>query len=164
MTIRKTAMSELNQVCRIYAWARDFMRGSGNPNQWSTAYPPPEIVENDIVTGKSFVCMQDDDIAAVFYFNVGLEPTYAIIDGQWLNDGPYGVVHRIARSEYFKGAGAFCLDWCFEQCGNVRIDTHRDNMPMRRLLDKKCFIYCGIIKLANGKERLAFQKAENYLN
>jgi len=216
-------MRDFGDVCDIYAQARVFMRESGNPNQWKDSYPPGEIIESDINSGKSHVCVCGDTIAAVFYFSVERDPTYEVIAGQWLNDEPYGVVHRIARargafgaaggkagtgneaeakaeaevggkaesaaegdSEYEvklggdskpepkieiepkreiesevksgAGVGAFCLNWCFEQRGNIRVDTHHDNAPMQRLLDKLGFTYCGIIWLANGEERLAFQK------
>ena len=158
MTIRKTAVDDIDEVCRIYAWARQFMRETGNPNQWTNEFPNKEIVSDDIQEGKSYVCLNDGEIYAVFYFNVETEPTYSKIDGTWLNDEPYGIVHRIARSSKAKGAGAFCLEWCFEQCRNVRIDTHRDNSPMISLLNKLGYSKCGIIWLENGDERVAFQK------
>ncbi len=35
------------------------------------------------------------------------------------------------------GIGAFCIDWAFSKCGNLRIDTHGDNIVMQipKLLD-----------------------------
>ena len=158
MVIRKTTMGDLDDVCRIYSWARDYMRECGNPNQWTNEFPTREIIEADIRAGASYVCVSEGEIAAVFYFNVEQEPTYSKIDGGWLNGEDYGVVHRIARSEKAKGVGAFCLDWCFEQCRNVRIDTHRDNAPMIGLLNKLGYDYCGVIWLENGDERIAYQK------
>ena len=41
---------------------------------------------------------------------------------------------------------------------SIRIDTHRDNIPMQKMLNKNGFIYCGIIYLLDGKERFAFEK------
>jgi len=158
MIIRKSTESDLEEICRIYEYARAFMRGHGNPNQWKDTNPPPEVIGRDINSGKSYVCVRDSKPVAVFYFSVESEPTYAVIEGGWLNDEPYGVVHRIARSEGAEGAGSFCINWCFEQCHNLRVDTHRDNAPMRRLLEKAGFTECGTIWLANGDERLAFQK------
>ena len=40
----------------------------------------------------------------------------------------------------------------------VMEDTHRDNTIMQHLITKHGFTYCGIILLANGDERLAYQK------
>ena len=160
MTIRKSTERDLPEIFRIYEDARRFMRESGNPNQWKNTNPTIEMIEGDIKTGTGYVCEKDGEIAAVFYFNIEIDPTYGKINGKWSNDEPYGVIHRIARDRNAKGAGEFCINWCFEQCGNLRIDTHEDNAPMRRLLGRIGFEYCGIIWLENGEERLAFQKTQ----
>jgi RimJ/RimL family protein N-acetyltransferase len=153
-------MGDLEEICRIYADARAFMKENGNPNQWKDGRPGKDTAEGDILAGKSYVCVNEGEIVAVFYFAIEHDPTYENINGGWQKDGVYGVVHRIARSRASsaKGASHFCLDWCFRQCGNLKIDTHQDNVPMRNLLAKLGFAHCGIIWLANGEERLAFQK------
>jgi len=158
LTIRKTTVQDFPEIDRIYADARDFMRETGNPNQWKDRHPALDVIESDIKAGKSYVCVHDEEIVGVFYYSIETEPAYLIIDGQWLDDAPYGVVHRIATARSFRGAGAFCLNWCFDQCLNLRIDTHRDNAPMKNLLNKLGFTYCGIIELEDGDERLAYQK------
>lgn len=87
------------------------------------------------------------------------DPTYMrIYDGDWINDSCYGVVHRITSTGNVKGAASFCLNWALEQCGNIRIDTHRDNIVMQHLLDKNGFKYCGIVYVEDGTERIAYQK------
>ncbi len=157
--IRKADMGQLEQILKIYAHARQFMAEHGNPNQWGNVNPPAEQVKRDIEAGDSYVCMAGEEIAAVFYFRIGEDPTYRIIEqGRWIDDGPYGVVHRIAASGIVKGAGSFCVGWAFARCGSLRIDTHRDNLVMQNMLKKNGFTYCGIIHLENGDERLAFQK------
>ena len=161
MVIRKTTIADLDAVMAIYAHARTYMQESGNPNQWHNHHPPKEIIENDIKSGLSYVYESESGIAAVFYFNTEVEPTYSKIQGQWLNSEPYGVVHRLARGPGAKGTGAVCLNWCATQQPNIRIDTHRDNAAMLKLLDKLGYVYCGIIWLANGDERLAFQRVQD---
>ena len=81
-----------------------------------------------------------------------------IKDGAWLNDRPYGVVHRVACASRGRGLASHCLNWCFEQWGNIRIDTHRNNIPMQKMLEKNGFSRCGIIFVEAGPERIAFQK------
>ena len=81
-----------------------------------------------------------------------------IYEGQWLNEAPYGVVHRITSDGTIRGAASFCLNWAFNKCGNLKIDTHRDNIVMQHLLDKNGFKYCGVVYLENGSERIAYQK------
>ena len=46
----------------------------------------------------------------------------------------------------------------FSQCGNLKIDTHENNVVMQNLLKKNGFTYCGRIYVDDGGERLAFQK------
>ena len=162
MIIRKTTVKDIDNVMRIYADARDFMRESGNPDQWHGWYPPRDMIERDVRDGTGYVCEESGQVLAVFYFNIEKDPTYEKIDGGWLNDEPYGVVHRIARcrNAATKGAGTFCINWCFEQIKNIRIDTHENNLAMRGLLDKLGFTYCGIIWVLEGtEERIAFQKS-----
>ena len=102
-------------------------------------------------------------VVGTFVFFVGEDESYKVIEqGDWKDHRvPYGVVHRITsqRGEGApRGVGSFCLQWCFEQCGNVRIDTHRDNLPMQGALAKNGFEHCGIVYVRGGEERIAFQK------
>jgi ribosomal protein S18 acetylase RimI-like enzyme len=158
MKIRKTTAADLPKIAEIYEYAREFMRRMGNGSQWGDGHPAMELIENDIREGTGYVCVsQSGEILAVFFFSTAPDPTYAKIDGAWLNDEPYGVVHRIARAENASGAGAFCLNWCFSQIPNLRIDTHEDNKSMLNLLQRLGFVRCGIIQLENGEDRAAFQ-------
>lgn len=160
MTIRKATENDLERILPIYGAARLFMRQSGNMEQWAGNYPAESDLRADIAVGRLFVCEQDADIAAVFCFFVGEEPTYGYIEGAWQGGGPYGVVHRIAVAPEWhrKGVADACYAWCLAQCRDLRIDTHRDNLPMQRSLAKNGFAYRGIIYLADGAERLAYQK------
>ena len=159
MIIRKTAPADIEPVMQIYAEAREFMSESGNPEQWGENHPPRDFIERDIREGKSYVCEENEKILAVFYFAVEREPAYDVIEGQWLGDAVYGVIHRIAKGRGApKGAGRFCIDWCYAQHGNIKIDTHEANLPMRRLLGSLGFVYCGIVNYHGYGERMAFQK------
>lgn len=159
MRIRKATQQDLHSIMQLYENARAFMREHGNPGQWGTTYPPQNMIETDIRFGNLYVCIEKDTIEAVFFYKDGIDPTYLkIYDGQWKNDAPYGVVHRITSSGKVKGAASFCLDWAFSQCGNLKIDTHENNIVMQNMLKKNGFTYCGRIYIDNGSERLAFQK------
>lgn len=159
MRIRPSTCADLPAMEKIYADARSFMAENGNPDQWSGGYPQRDLLEYDISLERSYVCEDGGEILAAFVFALGEDPTYVkIYDGAWKNDVPYGVVHRIAAARRSRGVAGFCLDWCYERCGNIRIDTHRANLPMQRALKKYGFEYCGVIYLADGSERIAFQK------
>ena len=167
MKIRKTTMRDLARVMEIYAYARKFMAQHGNPNQWGpTCWPPEDLIRRDITEGSRYVCENDTGvILGTFFFVQGtdIEPTYReITDGAWLDDSPYGVVHRIASDGSAKGVGAFCLNWAFEQCGHLRIDTHGDNTVMQNLVRKLGFVRCGTIYVEEDDDpRLAFEKTGN---
>jgi hypothetical protein len=159
MTIRLAQKSDLPAIMATFATARAFMRSSGNTVQWTSGYPARELIINSIEHRKQYVCTHEGDVVGTFYFAVESEPTYVhIIDGGWLNDAPYGVVHRLASSGRCKGIGAFCLEWCLEQAGNIRIDTHRCNRVMLNILAKEGYTRCGVIFINDGTPREAFQK------
>lgn len=159
MQIRKTNPADFDTVMQIYRAAREFMIASGNPTQWWEGYPPEALILDDIARGDSFVVVEGDKILAVFLYREGIDPTYINIEnGEWLNDDPYGVIHRIAVAEKGSGVASFVFDTVFSWCGNIRIDTHQDNKPMQRALEKNGFKYCGIIRIATGDPRVAYQK------
>lgn len=165
MEVRKARPADLPEIMAIYAYARSFMAAHGNPRQWGgTGWPPEALIRADIAAGKSYVCMEEGHVLAVFFFDMGedVEPTYRTIkDGTWADPSPYGVVHRIAAAEGTRGAATFCLNWAFAQCGHLRMDTHGDNIPMQRLLAKLGFRYRGIIHVVEDNDpRLAFEKSE----
>ena len=156
--IQKANMTQLPRILEIYEKARDFMARSGNPDQWGRAYPPEEMIRQDILDGKSYVNLDGDRICAVFYFAVEADPTYGYIEGTWCNDEPYGVIHRIAVDGSGKGVAAECFAFAAQHCDNIRIDTHEKNIPMQRCLAKNGFARCGIIYLEDGDPRIAYQK------
>lgn len=157
--IRKSRPEDYEKILEIYATARKFMAETGNPNQWKDHKPLPSLIEKDINEGTGYVCAKDNDILGVFALLEGEDPTYKVIEGgKWLSDKPYYVVHRIASSGKEKGVGTFMMKWAYEQKGNIRVDTHRDNTVMQNMLRKLGYTYCGIIYLEDGDERLAFQK------
>lgn len=159
MQIRPSTPADLPRLMAIYNNARDFMAANGNPGQWINGYPQESQIAQDIAQGHSYVCEADGQIHGVFYFAIEADPSYATIEGQWLNDLPYGVIHRIAVDSPQRRLSLMCLDWCFQQISNLRVDTHRDNVPMQKVLHKNGFVACGVIRLASsGDERLAFQK------
>lgn len=163
MEIRHATEKDIVRMMEIYEYARDFMAEHGNPNQWGpTNWPPEELISSDIAAGNSYVCICDDRIVGTFFFAQGkeIEPTYNVIeDGNWLDDSPYGVIHRIAGDGSVKGVGSFCINWAFEQCGHLRMDTHGDNQVMQNILRKNSFVQCGIIHVTEDHyPRLAYEK------
>ena len=89
-----------------------------------------------------------------------IDPSFNTIEnGAWKNNEPYGVVHRIASDGSRKGTGSCCIKWTYEQCGHLRMDTHSDNIPMQKLLEKLGFEKRGIIHVKQDNyPRFAYEK------
>lgn len=156
--IRTAERSDLEKMLEIYKTARAYMRGSGNPSQWGDSYPPRELLEEDLAQKQLFVCVENSTIYGVFAFIIGEDSTYRLIeDGAWKNDKPYGTIHRLAGDVQKKGVFAECLEYCRDQIDNLRADTHADNLTMQHLLEKHGFERCGVIYLADGSPRIAYQ-------
>ena len=160
MLIRNSTPEDLPEIQKIYAYAREFMRASGNPTQWGNTSPELSLILGDFENKTGYVVEQDGAIAGVFAFIIGPDPTYGEIwDGPgWPNDEPYGTIHRIASGENGKGIFEAALAFCESRIANVRIDTHRDNAPMLHKIRKNGFRHCGTIRIADGTLRIAFQK------
>ena len=161
-TIREAKKADLQVIMPVLDAAKGIMRSDGNLNQWSDNYPSREAILFDIQRGGGFVIEDDGRIVGYFAFLPSPEPTYEYIEGEWLdNELPYHVIHRIASYPEVHGVFSDIMEFCFSKDPNIRIDTHRDNSIMRHNIAKHGFTYCGIIYLASGDERLAFQKILN---
>lgn len=158
--IRKATLEDLPVILSLRDQAREIMRSYGNTFQWPKGYPPKEKFINDIEQNSSYVMMDGKGfIVGTFAFIPGPDITYNVIyNGQWLNEEPYHVIHRIASTPDSHGVLDAVLDYCEAIDPNIRIDTHEANVIMRKGLEKHGYQYCGIIHLLNGDERLAFQK------
>lgn len=159
MIIRKAHTEDIASIMPVIEAAKGIMRASGNNDQWKDGYPTREIILADIANEHGFVVEDGDIIVAYFAFIQSPEPTYSYIeDGAWLEDTlPYHVIHRIGSTPDSHGVFKAIMDWCREQDPNLRIDTHKDNLIMQHCILQYGFKYCGIIYLANGDQRLAYQ-------
>ena len=160
MQIRIANAQDLDRLMTIYAGARQFMADHGNPNQWWGGYPTREMLEGDIAAGQLYVCQEGEVIHAAFVLALGDDPTYAVIEGAWKNDLPYGTLHRIASSGERRGMTDVIVRWAFDQTGNLRADTHELNLPMQNAFTRNGFERCGIIYVDDGTPRIAYQKTK----
>ncbi len=155
--IRLAKKEELQEILNVFKIAREFMKTTGNPNQWGDNYPSKEILEEDILLNRLFVFQENNEILGAFVYFCGVEPTYNKIDGAWRDNSPYGVIHRVANSGKIKGMVQKIVD--FADNPHLRIDTHKDNSVMQHVLEKNGFYPCGIIYLSDGQERIGYEKS-----
>ena len=158
--IRKATLADMAAVMSVMEAAKGIMRRSGNLSQWGLGYPSEEVILADIDRNGAFVIEEKGGVVAYFACLASPEPTcHQIFEGQWLDDTlPYHVIHRIASVPHAHHIFSDIMVFCFAIDHNIRIDTHRDNTIMRHNITKHGFTYCGIIYLASGDPRLAYQK------
>ena len=155
--IRLATADDLDAVCAIYDAARAFMRAQGNMTQWTGGYPGRTSAERDLAGGWLWVWDEGSGPVACMSVMPGPDRTYAAIEGApWLSDDPYWVMHRLAVAESGRGAGTRMLSWLCAKHDNVRADTHADNVPMQRTLEKCGFVRRGTIWVEDGTPRIAY--------
>ena len=159
VSIRHTRVEDIPRLQALFSHARSFMLETGNPSQWTAAYPSEELLRKDIGSRDSYVVEDEKQtVIATFVLRGGVDPTYDVIyEGRWLNDAPYATIHRIASDGTRKGILHLAMQFAQLDYNNIRIDTHRDNQVMRNAIAKEGFVYCGIIHCWNGDERVAYQ-------
>lgn len=155
--VRNGTDQDYDQIMTIYRYAQDYMIQSGNPDQWGHFYPDPELIKSDIQKGLCKVIFDGECIHGVFAVLEGEDPTYQYIeDGKWLNAEPYVTIHRIAGDGCAHGLFRRAADYCKSIASNVRIDTHKNNFIMQRLIEKNGFRKCGTIYVADESPRIAY--------
>ena len=159
MNIRQATSVDFEPIMSIYKNAQQFMIQSGNPTQWGTEYPSPALIQEDIESGVSYVVVDESGVVrGVCALTEGPDITYQVIEeGEWLNEEPYVVIHRIASDASAKGIMRVVVDYCKGHYENIRIDTHADNVVMQKQILKNGFVKCGIIFVADGSSRIAYQ-------
>ena len=192
LLFRRAAAADIPRIMRIIARAQAQMRAAGSL-QWQDGYPAESDIARDIGRGDGYVlslpaadpaagsagsALPDRDSLpdmlpggsaageAVAYGSAVFdgEPAYDAIDGQWLTDEPYVLVHRIAVADGERGRGVAAeflhrVETLAQERGvkAFRIDTNFDNQTMLRLLERTGFTYCGKVVYRSG-ERLAYEK------
>ena len=167
MLIRKSTEADISSLMAIFDEARRTIAALGI-DQWQNGYPSESVILGDIKKGQSYLCEIGGQICGAFAMIDDGEPTYDnIYDGSWLtgNSRDYVAIHRVAISVSSRGSGLsgkiieYAADFARSlNRKSLRIDTHRGNMVMRRMLEKNGFAFCGVIYLENGEERVAYEK------
>ncbi|QTE23227.1 GNAT family N-acetyltransferase [Polaribacter cellanae] len=167
MKIKLSTFDDVPRIMEIINDAKVYL-ASQNIDQWQNGYPNARQVENDIKNGESYVVINDENtIMATSMFTTNKEPTYKVIDGNWLinEDKKYGVIHRMAIKKEFRKFGLatfmfyqFHLQLLENNVKSLKIDTHEENIGMQSLIKKLGYKYCGVIYTNYNAKRLAFEK------
>lgn len=160
MQVRKTEEKDLDAVMEIVKQGQEWLHSQNVP-QWINGYPSRDDFHKDMEHGNSYVLEEGGKVLGVCCISLDGEDTYDVIDGKWLNEEPYVVIHRIAVAKDVKGkhlAHAFVEYASRLGCRNIRMDTHEQNRSMRAFLEREGFTLCGKITLHDGSPRAAYQK------
>lgn len=157
---RKARWNELSEIMGVIEDGKRTLKERG-VDQWANDGPTYESIQRDLKKEQLYVLVENNEILGVCACVLEEDPNYQVIDGAWLQTGPYMNIHRFAvsRKHQKKNLGTQMLRECLRICPfkAVRIDTHHDNQAMLALVQKVGFQYCGVIRLSNGEPRDAFE-------
>ncbi|MBC5838807.1 GNAT family N-acetyltransferase [Flavobacterium muglaense] len=160
---RKADLSEKNTVWEILQQAIIRRKKDGS-NQWQDGYPNPDVVQNDIEKGYGYVLVDQETIIGYTAVLLNDEPAYAGIEGKWLTNGDFVVIHRVAVSESQLGKGLAKIIMGFieelalkNHIYSVKADTNFDNIPMMKVFEGLGYTLCGEV-FFRGSPRKAYEK------
>ena len=165
MKFTKAFEADVNSIMKIIKQAQTYFK-EHEINQWQNNYPNVEIIKNDIIDGNGYVLLKDNNVVGTVVVTFNIEKNYEYISsGRWISNDEYAVIHRMAVDFNYKGIGlsseiiknieGICLK---RGIHSIKIDTHKENIPMQKSLSKNGFQYCGIIYLEDKSKRIAFEK------
>ena len=133
-------------------------------DQWQNGYPDEACIHNDIINKRGYFLSDENQELGYLCVDFDGEPAYEKLDGKWLSDGKYVVVHRLALSEKARGKNISSIvfqlveELALEKgITAFRVDTDADNQKMQHILKKNGFTFCGTIWFDNS-EKIAFEK------
>lgn len=160
---RKASLADQDIIWDILQQAIKRRKEEGS-NQWQDGYPNMDSIKNDIEQDFGFVLESENQILGYAAVILEIEPAYEIIEGKWLSNQEYVVIHRVAVSEEYIGLGIATK--IFQEVEKVafsknifsiKVDTNFDNIPLLKILNKLNYTYCGEVYF-RGSARKAFQK------
>jgi GNAT superfamily N-acetyltransferase len=157
--LRKAEIEDRDIIWGIIQQSIERRKQDGS-TQWQNGYPNLGTVESDIAKGFGYVLTVDGEIAVYAALILNDEPAYSTIEGAWLSDGEFVVVHRVAVDEKFAGQGM--VKKLFDHIEDftkshgiqsIKVDTNYDNLAMLKILESKGYSYCGEVLLAGGMRK-----------
>ncbi|WP_027377270.1 GNAT family N-acetyltransferase [Kaistella palustris] len=162
-TFRKAISADRSAIWQVLQDAIERRKKDGS-DQWQQGYPNPGTVANDIGNGWGYVLEINGKVAAYAAVIFDVEPAYEILEGKWLTQDEYVVIHRVAVGDQFAGKGlATQLFLNIENLASdkklfsIRVDTKSDNLAMLKIFKNLNYTYCGEVYFHNSA-RKAFEK------
>ena len=165
--LKKANSTEIEEIMSVIKDGKEFLKQQGI-NQWQHGLPGCSDVENDIKQETSYVYELDGKIVATAMLNT-YDADYEKYLTIWTKCNNYLVIHRLAVKKEYRSQGIghkFMNDIILFAKENsveyIRIDTHKDNVIIRKYLSKNNFKELDEIKLSmknslDDKERIAYE-------
>lgn len=163
LSLRKSHHSEIDFIWEILQSAIARRKAEGS-KQWQDGYPNPEVLKSDFQKNASYVFTFNEEIIGYCAVLINDEPAYQELQGQWLSESDFIVLHRIAIAEKYLGKG-FAKQMMehveklalSQKIYSIKADTNFDNLAMLHLFNKLGYSYCGEVHF-RGSPRKAFEK------
>ena len=157
---RGAVRGDLPQILQIYAHAREAMAASGNPTQWGDNFPPQELLEEDIDSNRLFVYVLNGQLLGVFAFILGGGPHLSGDRGRCMAERCPALWHHpsagLLRQEQGGGfSGHRVVSGALPEPAGGHPCRQPDHAASA---GKNGFTRCGIIHVADGTPRIAYQK------
>lgn len=165
-TFREAHESDITEIWEILEQAILRRKADGS-KQWQDGYPNREVVIRDIEKGEGYVLIRDGTIVGYTAVIINYEPAYDAIEGNWLTNDDFVVVHRVAVSEKHLGKGlskvllGFVEQFALNRnIHSIKADTNFDNPAMMKVFENLGYVYCGQVYF-RGNARRAYEKVLN---
>lgn len=166
MNILNANINNISSILNIFNEAKKYIKSQGFDQWQNDDYPNEAILKRDITKDSGYILCDNDKIIGYMALLLDIEPTYSTISsGKWESDFDYATIHRVALSDEYRGKklSNLLFDFAEKLCiqkniRSLRVDTHEQNIPMKKMLKKRKYKHCGIITLENNEKRIAYEK------
>ena len=161
---RLATLEEFPAIMEIINQAKARRKTDGS-NQWQDGYPNLETIGSHYYKKAGYVLVNENQkIVGYSAVLVNDEPAYLNIEGQWLSNNEFIVIHRVAIHDDFLGKGlAIMIFRKIEELAisknvySIKVDTNFDNLAMLHIFNKLEYQYCGQVYF-RGSARRAYEK------
>ena len=160
---RKATATDIPKIWAIIQQAIVRRKNDGS-QQWQDGYPNEDVIRKDIEKGIGYVLTDDNTTIGYAAILFNDEPAYEQLNGTWLTNGDFAVVHRVAIFDDYLGKGLAQKIFLYTEdlaiannIFSIKVDTNFDNLPMLKILEKLGYSYCGEVTF-RGSFRKAFEK------
>ena len=173
--IRHATVDDIEACAVVLEHAKAYLRDQGL-TQWQGEYPGRHNIETDIHHGELFVAVHEEtgEIMGTAMITLRGEPNYEDpLRGTWLTQSPddmdttYACIHRVTCAPEFRGQGVATA--LMRECEllahdagkrSCRVETHPNNVGMRRVAEKLGYVHCCDISSIHDEQhgRVAYEK------